>query len=89
MIFKLYPTRYYTLVLLSVERDNFGISKELISQRWSTLPTVFFMLSAADLQWTELANLLDVDKPHNSVAGSRAVVENRCLTNWFFFITES
>lgn len=50
-----------------------------------SLPTVFFTLSAADLQWPELADLLDVDEPQNSAARSRAVVENPCLTDWFFY----
>ena len=49
------------------------------------LPTLFFTLSAADLQWPELANLLDVDEPQNSAARSTAVVENPCMTDWFFY----
>jgi len=47
------------------------------------LPTL--TLSAADLQWPELANLLDIDEPHNSTARAKAVVENPCLTDWFFY----
>ena len=49
------------------------------------LPTVFFTLSAADLQWPELANLLDVDELHNSSARAKAAVENPCLTDWCFY----
>ena len=49
------------------------------------LPTVFFTLSAADLQWPELAKLLNVENHGNSAARSKAVVENPCLTNWFFY----
>ena len=49
------------------------------------LPKHFFTLSAADLQWPELANLLDIDEPHNSTARAKAVVENPCLTDWFFY----
>ena len=48
------------------------------------LPTVFFTLSAADLQWPELANLLNVEEAENSTARSRAVNENSCMADWFF-----
>ena len=48
------------------------------------LPTVFFTLSAADLQWPELANLLNVEEAENSTARSRAVIENPCMADWFF-----
>ena len=49
------------------------------------LPTVFFTLSAADLQWPELAKLLNVENHDNSATRSVAVVENPCLTNRFFY----
>ena len=49
------------------------------------LPTVFFTHSAADLQWPELARLLGVEDPTNSTERSKAVVENPCLANWFFY----
>jgi len=49
------------------------------------LPTLFFTLSAADLQWPELANLLDVDDPQNCTDRAKAVVDNPCLTDWFFY----
>ena len=49
------------------------------------LPTVFFTHSAADLQWPELACLLGVEDPTNSTARSKAVVENPCLADWFFY----
>ena len=57
------------------------------------LPTVFFTLSAADLQWPELADLqwpeladlLDVVEAENNTARSRAVIENPCMTDWFFY----
>ena len=46
------------------------------------LPTVFFTLSATDLQWPKMAKLLNVKNYDNSAARSKAVVE---LTNWFFY----
>jgi len=49
------------------------------------LPTAFFTLSAADLQWPELANLLGVEPTQNSAARSKAVVENPCMADWFFY----
>ena len=49
------------------------------------LSTVFFTHSAADLQWPELARLLGVDDPENSFSRSKAVTENPCLANWFFY----
>lgn len=49
------------------------------------LPTAFFTLSAADLQWPELAHLLDVEVPQSSAARSRAVIENPCMADWFFY----
>ena len=49
------------------------------------LPTVFFTHSAADLQWPELARLLGVEDPATSTARSKAVVENPCLADWFFY----
>ena len=48
------------------------------------LPKVFFTLSAADLQWPELANLLNVEEDENSTARSRAVLENPLMADWFF-----
>lgn len=50
------------------------------------LPTVFFTLSAADLQWPELANLLGVEEPDNSAARCNAVIDNPCLADLFFII---
>ena len=49
------------------------------------LPTVFFTLSAADLQWPELADLLNVETAEGSTARCRAVIENPCLADWFFY----
>ena len=49
------------------------------------LPTVFFTHSAADLQWPELAHLLRVEDPTNSTTRSKAVVENPCLADWYFY----
>ena len=49
------------------------------------LPTVFFTHSAADLQWPELARLLDCDDPENNTSRSKAVMENPCLADWFFY----
>ena len=40
------------------------------------LPTMFFTLSAADLQWPELPDPVDVEEAENSTARSRAVFEN-------------
>ena len=49
------------------------------------LPTAFFTLSAADLHWPELAHLLDVEVPQSNAARSKAVVENPCMADWFFY----
>lgn len=49
------------------------------------LPTVFFILSAADLQWPELADLLNVPDTNDRTASSTAVVSNPCMANWFFY----
>jgi len=49
------------------------------------LPTAFFILDAADLQWPELAHLLDFEDPLNGAARSRAVIGNPCMPNWFFY----
>ncbi len=49
------------------------------------LPTVFFTHSAADLQWPELARLLGVEDTGSSSARSKAVIENPCLADWFFY----
>lgn len=43
------------------------------------LPTAFFTLSAADLQWPELANLLNIEEAQNSATRSKAVIENPCM----------
>ena len=48
------------------------------------LPTMFFTLSTADLQWPELADLVDVEEAENSTARSRVVIENSCMTDLFF-----
>lgn len=48
------------------------------------LPTVFFTLSAADLQCPELANLYNVTDPGDNAARSRAVVDNPSIADWFF-----
>ena len=50
-----------------------------------SLPTVFFTLSAADLQWPELANLLGVEELDSSSARSNAVINNPCLADLFFY----
>ncbi len=49
------------------------------------LPTVFFTHSAADFQWPELARLLGVEDPTSSTARSKAVIDNPCLADWFFY----
>ena len=49
------------------------------------LPSTFFIVSAADLQWPELAHLLDVEDPLSGAARSRAVIENPCMSDWFFY----
>jgi len=41
--------------------------------------------SAVDLQWPELADLLNVEEPQSSSARSTAVIENPCLADWFFY----
>lgn len=48
------------------------------------LPTVFFTLSAADIQWPGLADLLNVEETGDSAARSRAVIENPCIADSFF-----
>ena len=48
--------------------------------RHSWPATAFFIPSAADLQWPELADLGE-----DSTARSRAVVENPCMVDWFFY----
>jgi len=48
------------------------------------LPTVFFTLSEADLQWPELANLLGAEERDNNAARSNAVIDNPCLTDLIF-----
>ena len=49
------------------------------------LPTIFFTHSAADLQWPELARLLNPDDTDCSTSRSKAVMENPCLADWFFY----
>lgn len=52
---------------------------------WATgLPTVFFTLNAADIQWPGLADLLNVEETGDSAARSRAVIENPCIADSFF-----
>ena len=46
---------------------------------------MFFTLSAADLQWPELAELLDVEPVENGASRSRAVIENPCIADYFFY----
>ena len=49
------------------------------------LHTAFFTISVADLQWPELAHLLNVEKLLSSCARFTAVIENLCLADWFFY----
>jgi len=49
------------------------------------LPTVFFTLSAADLQWPELATLLNVADTGNTVDRSRAVAQNPSMAERVFY----
>ena len=62
---------------MTVQKSRLMAMVDIIS-----LLTVFFTLSAADLQWPELADLFDVVNAENSTARSRAVIKNPCLTNW-------
>lgn len=77
---------------------HFGFSLRGICQFWQRqrshlttmvdtlgLPTAFFTLSARDLQWPELAHLPDVGVSQSSAARSRAVIENPCMADWFFY----
>ena len=84
----LYVTEYYTLGPHFVVLANFGISKKnRLTSMIDTLglPIVFFTLSAADLQWPELARLLNVEDPGDSAARSKAVVNNPCVSDQFFY----
>ena len=49
------------------------------------LPTVFFTLSTADLQWPELAQLICPEDDDDRAARSRAVIENPAVADWFFY----
>ena len=53
----------------------------MMDNSWST--NSVFTLSTVDLQWPELADLLDIVEAENSITRSRAVIESPCMTNWF------
>ncbi len=74
------PTGFDTFVVVYEVLVNSGLSR-----RVDWLPTVFFTHSAADIQWPELARLLCPDDPECSGSRSKAVVENPCLADWFFY----
>ena len=45
------------------------------------MPTVFFTHSAADLQWPELARLIDAE----NTGRPNALIENPAIADWFFY----
>ena len=49
------------------------------------IPTVFFMHSAADNQWPELARLICTDNPESSSSRSTAVNQNPAIADWLFY----
>ena len=49
------------------------------------LPTIFFIHSAADLQWPELAHLICPDNPECSSSRNKAVLENPAIADSFFY----
>ena len=49
------------------------------------LTTIFFTLSAADLQWPQLARLIFPDDPECSSSHNKAVLENPAIADWFFY----
>ena len=51
----------------------------------SGLPTIIFTLSAADLQWPELAHLICPEDPYSRSNRTRAVIENPAIADWFFY----
>lgn len=48
------------------------------------LPTIFFMVSTADLQWPELARLICPEQPDSLLRRIQAVNDNPALADWFF-----
>ena len=50
-----------------------------------SLPTIFFIHSAADLQWPDLARLICPDDPECSSSCNKAVLENPAIADWFFY----
>ena len=49
------------------------------------LPTIFFIHSAADMHWLELAQLICKDENQQSITErNKAVIENRAICDWFF-----
>ena len=53
------------------------------------LPTVFLTHSAADIHWSELAELICPNNPQDRAARTRAVIENPAIADCMvFFITE-
>ena len=49
------------------------------------LPTISFTHSAADLHWSELAQLICPDSPDSRAACAKAIIKNPALANWFFY----
>ena len=49
------------------------------------MPTIFFMHSAADQQWPELARLICPDDPDSSSSRSKALMENPAIADWSFY----
>ena len=75
----LHGTRQYW----ATQRANLRVMQETLG-----MPTVLFTLSAADLHWPELYDLLKYYKPSADMTKisekSKAMSENPHLTDWFF-----
>ena len=50
-----------------------------------SLSTIFFTLSAADMQWPELARLICPEDPYSRSSRAKVIVENPALADWFFY----
>ena len=49
------------------------------------LPTISFTHSAADLHWSELAQLICPDSPDSRAARAKAIIKNAALANCCFY----
>jgi len=49
------------------------------------LPTISFTHSAANLHWSELAQLICPDSPDSRAARAKAIIKNAALANCCFY----